>query len=69
MGELAPNAKIGIFVGYALDKRAYKIFHDGAIVTAYNVRFDEDTFPGCNVEYRPLEGPSPAKPVSGGDGG
>lgn len=68
LGKLAPNAKIGIFVGYAPNQKAYKIFRDGAIVTAYNVRFDEDTFPGCNLEYRSQKDRRPVNIVSGGGG-
>jgi len=40
-GKLSPRAVEGIFVGYGIDQKGYRILVDGKVETSRDVRFSE----------------------------
>ncbi|VVT58442.1 uncharacterized protein SAPINGB_P006210 [Magnusiomyces paraingens] len=43
--KLSSNTEAGVFVGYSLDRTAYRVLLDSSIVEARSVYFDESKFP------------------------
>lgn len=41
--KLQPRSKLGIFLGYGIDKPGYRILFDGKVTVRRDVYFDEDT--------------------------